>query len=224
LPLQPAPKLFWTSRDGARALVWRTAGPPPYPSGPGVLHLDVLELVDPVAHRVIARDESCMGYFGLGDLYVDADERALVVGMQEDTAEPWAVVDIGRGRFAVIREGAPAQQDGRPCVDFHASSAWELGRLSHGVVSADLTSWRTRVAVVALDTGRVTAQVAGDYPGDDAAIEYVIDARTSVVVAPAWSGQVCAGVLHRSPATDGSPRLAPSPANGPPRCVPASPR
>jgi hypothetical protein len=187
------------------------------------LHLDVLELVDPVAHRVLARDESCGGFYGLGDLFVDADERALLVGMQQDTAEPWAVVDLPRERFGVVRaEAAALRPKGGACADFALSSAWSDRHAPPGALAADVTQWRFPTGFVALDTGRVTALVSGDSPEDIDAIEYLVDSDTSVVVAPARAGRVRLGVLHRAPAVGVARLPAPRGAGASPRSVPAT--
>jgi hypothetical protein len=222
MPVQPAPKLFWIARDGSRALVWRTAAPRPSPTTMA-LHLDVLDLVDPIAHRVVATEESCGGFYGLGDLYVDADERALLIGMQQDTAEPWAVVDVGRGSFGVVRADSVAPgARGRACTGFHLSGAWSDGHFPPGVLSADVTTLRLSTAVVALESGRITATVGGDFPTDIDAIEYAIDDRTSVVVTPAQAGRVLVGVLHRAPIVGATPPPSPVASHGSPRSVPAS--
>ena len=222
MPVQSVPKLLWISRDGSRALVWRTAAASASPTTM-VLHLDVLDSVDAVAHRILARDESCGGFYGLGDLYVDADERALLIGMQQDTAEPWAIVDLWRRRFGLVRADsvAPAPQ-GRACIGYHLSGAWSDGHQPPGIVSADVTTLRLGSTVVALDSGRVTETVIGDFPTDIDSIEYVIDERTSVVVTPARAGRVYVGVLHRAPVASTTPPPRPPPSHEPPRSVPAS--
>ena len=229
MPVQPPPKLFWISRDGSRALVWRFAAASDGHGGPIMLHADMLELVDPIAHRVIARDETCSGYFGLGDLGVDADERALLVGMQQDMAGPHAVVDLVHGRFGAVRDGLGPQHAGNAaCTDYTGSNAWDSGREPPGILAPDVASWRTPAAVVALDTGRLISLVTGDFPLDTDAIEYVVDASTSVVVAPAKASGpgVCTGVLHRTEAPPGTPApsMQPLQGHGEPRCVPATRR
>jgi hypothetical protein len=123
--------------------------------------------------------------------------------------------------------GAP-RPPGRACLEFSGSGAWALGVAPHGILSADLLTLRTRKGeVVALDTGQVKAILSGDFPPGLDAIEYAIDAATSVVVAPAHNGSVCAGVLRRTPVPD--PSRPPTDVRPPgerfgrPRCVPASP-
>jgi hypothetical protein len=177
-----------------------------------------------------------MGFLGVGSLLVDADERALLVDMQVGISGAFAVVDLVHGRFASLGE---RQQDGhtgnKPCTDYWGSRAWTSGwNTPPGIVSADLSTWRTSGAVVALDTGRLVALVTGDFSQDDQAIEYVIDPLTSVIVSPAGPTQpgqpgpaICAGALHRTPATPTTTVPVPAPATprtGPAlRCVTASP-
>jgi len=233
LPTQPTPDLLWISHDGSRALVHRGAAAVGESDMWGTFHVDIFELVDPVAHRVIARDETCMGFQGVGSLSLDGDERALLVDMQRGISAAFAVVDLVHGRFAALDDGPSAGHTGnRPCTDYGGSRAWSTPVFAQpGIVSADLSTWRTQDAVVALETGHVTALVTGTFSQDGAAIEYVVDARTSVVVSPGPPGQgaptVCAGVLHRTAAAAGTAAPPPRPATpgpGPaPRCVPASP-
>ena len=201
----------WISSNGARAIVWSADDPPSSDyQRPQYIRIS---LVDFVAHKVLARAETCDWAFALSGRS-DASESIVIVSYGNDSQ--WSrmlLVDLARGRF--VRVGAGTSPPVGCVGALSGLGPFVTDERSFGVM-LDAHRRRALTAIVDLD-GATIAALEGDFPLAAAPYQrpiapddYVVDESTDVLVA----GR-CAGVMRASPSA--KPAADPKP----PRCAPS---
>ena len=209
MPGNDVGQVLWTSKDGTRAMLWRSV-----PSTTSAQR-EKLDLVDLAKHVVVAHTEGCAYFAGADSARTDANESFLL--MDFGMANPvltYALFDLKNARFVALSSATNKLPAGNVCGDDVVGSSFETD-FGFGTL-VDATHRRTHDALYTLDGKRV-ATLVGDFPRPPPhpatdQREVVIDDATHVVVVTT-SIRVCTGVMHLLAST------APPTEPPPPRCV-----